>query len=490
MIDSNWERAEKARQALYEKAGRLRMDHLEPPSDSDVWLGTVLGSVRQPTAEGIHLYEGWLGISRERMREHVLVVGRSGSGKTSLLLRQIEQHLFNPEVDTDLCIIDGKGDPKFARQIAKMAHLAGKGPVPIVKVGWKQRSPSAVFKPFVGDNYQVFNQLIALLDLESWGSEGDHHRTNRRRVLQLICGINVDLAYGIPAFEPPRSYEQIVGRLSDTWLAGVYGGTDVASELKDLHPYVPSLRTQIGEALLPFFNVIGENGVTFGDSRVLVISIATTAGSWSAKGLFRMVTAGLVIHMLDREGIGRPLQVFIDEFSDLGGGLTYQVVNQGRSMGVGVLLSTLGQTGLGSDPQHREAIFDSTGTKIYLGHDNIDRFLELAGSEKVPDSRISTKEGLPDTISTGRREELIVSPLEVRRLRKGQCFVVGGGYKTKIHVKQVEPEYTDLSDYDEQKMEDIRFWETKLKRPTLKKSEEPKEPPSKKPPLSDEEIPL
>lgn len=442
-------------QALQEAVGiQVQQTRLPESHPNEFRLGMLLHGNESP--EGISIRGNWVYIDSNHMLEHLLILGSVGSGKTQFLLRLAHEILFSPE-DLDFYIVDGKGDPELAKRIAVMAHRAGKGPVPIMKLGWGEDSPSAVFDGFALGNAQaIYERLIAMFDLNSvQAGDAEFYRVKRRLIFQMVCGVNTRLQYGVEISEPPRDFTELQRRFSLQWLRSTFSESPEAlmiinSAEKDFSGFY----AQLSEPINPLLPLVGAGGFKLGESRVIVFSLNAEASLFNSEYLFRFIGESIRSYISTQPSgkLKRKTYWLIDEFSSFGAGTIEGIINQARSKGMSVTLAMLNPASMGEDDKVREGI-KGCKTLVIFQHDDALELIRKAGTKFIPDSTIRMEEGAEKGVSIGHREVYKIDPEEVRSLPKGGCFIASRGKSIRMQVKLLDG--FSEHEFDENTMEDV-----------------------------------
>ena len=118
-------------------------------------------------------------VSRSELAQHALVVGATGAGKTTTLLRIAEALVTQRQ---GFVVIDLKGDPDIVRRLRQIAERAGRG-----VVVWSLDG-GAVWNPLAhGGASELTDKLIAL---EQWSEP--HYQRAAQRYLHTVLSALVD----------------------------------------------------------------------------------------------------------------------------------------------------------------------------------------------------------------------------------------------------------------------------------------------------------
>ena len=378
-----------------------------------------------------------------KLYQHLFIQGIPGSGKTEFLKSLIRQLVAK---GVRVCVVDGAGNPNFARDICVIAREAGLPPTPVLKYGWINDSPSSVFHGFTGDNHSVFNRLVALFDLEMTGKEGDYYRNIRRGFLNHVCGVNINLRYpNVTPFEPPRSFQELANRLTWSWMNNTFGERQAASILKDREDYFAEFREMIWDKAAPLLDILHEDGFRLGEHPLTVFSINALKGGDTGKYFVQFLAQAFIDHMGRDEGT----VWVIDEIGMFGGEVVKDFTKMGRQYRLGIVMALQSTASLGYK-WHIEEILDSTNIKLIMRCDDAEELRRRAGTKRVTEVRHTFDEtGRGRGGSEGKREVDKITLEEVKRLLPGEMFVENGNsvYKIKSPLVKVKQAFEESMEF-------------------------------------------
>ena len=163
-----------------------------PPTEP---LGTYLSGDLYEWERG-----GQLCLPPEEMWRHGTVVGEPGYGKTMTFLRlaTIAAHY-----GMQVILLDLKGSLKTAAQFVAAMRLIGVGRIAVY--------PQHAYDGWRGDATALYNRLMAMID------PGTH--PYYKRITSALVSLAVHAPVG-----PPRSSQEFLARLDETWLKTAYAG--------------------------------------------------------------------------------------------------------------------------------------------------------------------------------------------------------------------------------------------------------------------------
>ena len=372
----------------------------------------------------------WLGLQREILPQHGLILGQTGSGKTEAIKRMAYE--IATQTDYDLFLVDGKGESDLCDAFRSICHLGGRGNTPVFRLGHNKSGHS--YDGFQGSADAIYNRIMALAELDSAEGNAVHYQAASSLLLQLACKQDPQ--------GPPRSFHQLTQRCDLNYLRVAFKNDpislnqldtlrekDIAGLLYRLH----SLTNDLAPVVNPNGFVLGgETGV-----RSAVFSIRTQSVGYSAKRYFAMLLLDLLDIMGHRQE--RPMVVFIDEFGTLIEKTSdvVKLLSLGRSSEQAVILATQEVASLG-DEITKEKILSNARNRLLMASDAPDEVSALAGTILQVEQTLQTEEGAGTSMGTvGARETFAISPNDVAQLGVGESYFIRQRYTKKLLIKQV-----------------------------------------------------
>ncbi len=388
-------------------------------------------------------------LSDDQLSAHGLILGASGAGKSTTLLRILTDRIRR---ERPVLAIDMKGSPAFARQLADAAAVAGR-PFRL----WTPDGP-AHWNPLEhGNATELKDKLIATERF----TEPHYQRAAERyvqTVLQVLQQAHPDrsptLQEVVRLMDPTRMASMLrsvprpladrvqdyIAGLTPDQLSAIRGlGTRLAI-ITESHtgaylappgdpadgtarPTVDLRRALAGEEVALF----SLNSSTYG-------KLAAQIGTLVVQDLVAAVghrlgdpSTGLGTGARDQAIIG------IDEFSALGGDQVISLLARGRESGASVLLATQELADLDrAAPGLRDQVSGVTAVKIAHRQDvpsSAQAIAQMAGTEKRWEETRQFGGRLLGGLDTGRRtrrqvEQFIVHPNEIKSLRTGHAVLI------------------------------------------------------------------
>ncbi len=394
-------------------------------------------------------------LSGRQLSAHALIVGASGAGKSTTLLKLLGE---NVRLGRPVVAIDMKGSPAFAKSLRDAAAAAGR-PFRI----WTPEGPSGWNPLSHGNPTELKDKLIA----SEHFTEPHYQRAAERYVqtaLQVLAGAHPRQAptleevarlmdpHRLPGLlrGAPREFSErvqdYIACLTPDQLSAIRGlGTRLAlvteshvgAFLKGGAEHVPSV--DVREALA-------------GDAVVLFSLNSSTYGRLASQ-LGALAIQDLVAAAGDRLSAnphGGQAMIGIDEFSALGSDNVISLLARCRESGVSVLLATqeladLDRTARGL----RDQVLGSTAVKIAHRQDvpsSAQTIARMAGTETVwEQTRQMSSHPLFGQYDTGRgtrrqADRFVINPDQISSLATGEAVVITKLPRAQVRTVRVYPQ--------------------------------------------------
>jgi hypothetical protein len=394
-------------------------------------------------------------LSDQQLSAHGLILGASGAGKSTTLLRILTDHVTR---NRPVIVIDMKGSPSFAGELEAAAAAAAR-PFAL----WSIDGPAHWNPLSHGNPTELKDRLIATERFSE-----PHYKRAAERYAQMALGVLAQAHPGQPptlteivtAMDPhrlPRMLRDLPGSLAER----------VQDYLTELGPdqisAVKGLRTRLAllaeSAAGPFLEPARDSGGQIDLRRALsgdaVVVFSLNSGRYPglAAQLGTMVIQDLVSaagERLSAAAGARPVPaiVGIDEFSALGADHVLQLVARGREAGLSIVLATQEL----ADMQRaaaglRDQLLGNAAVKIIHRQDVPDSALtaaQLVGTHQVWERTIQTGGGLLgryDTRRSSRRqvERFVIHPDQIKRLTTGEAILITKQPSTQTRAMRVRP---------------------------------------------------
>ena len=450
---------------------------LMPPPFNFAVVGLLLGAGMLRIAGGGGRFQGLLGararpalpsgavelgvsadgsavtVSDEELAAHGLILGASGSGKSTTLVKLLSAQI---ERGRPVIAIDLKGSPELAQQLAQSAARAGRR----LRV-WSPDGPE-LWNPLANGNAtELKDKLIATERFTEphYQRAAERYVQNAIKVLQEAePGRAPTIADVVEMMDPGRlaaslrklpraradEIQQYLDGLERDQLSAIRGlGTRLAimteshtgAFLRD-GPTAVDLRSALdgGDVVLFSLNSSRYGGLAAQLGTLAIQDLVTAAGE-----RYDRISAAA-------SGDPRPPQatVAIDEFSVLPGPQVLQLIARSRGAGIGVLLVTQEQADFDRNaPGLRDQILGNTALKLIHRQDvpaSARAAAELAGTVKGWEHTF--RSGLfGGPVGDSRRvvDRFIVEPTTIQRFGTGQLLKIRKVPDARADVVRVTP---------------------------------------------------
>jgi hypothetical protein len=422
-----WHHQVRAARALIAAPGSLPL----LSRDGHVVAGATIRAVR-PSA-GQHGAGRAASIPYERLRAHQVVIGSTGTGKTTLLLRLwagfmaagLRRYAAGAGRRPLLVVLDCKGGAssrKVADRTRRVLRDAGARSTAI----WPDEASLSLW------TLPPDRLVTTLLDLIEHGTGGAAYYTD---VMEALVALAVCAPCG-----PPVSSADFLARLDADWLAASYGangdGEAVATirsgkrAFEDVKLRFRALWRRLGAGL--------DGGSSFADADAWYCVLEGTAEVSVAEAQARALIDLLAFHAL---GGDQEILLCVDEFSAVSRRLPIsRLYERSRSLGLAVQVSAQSWEGLaGSEDERQRVAATAEGGIWLLRTPRPSPVADLAGTLPTMDTSRRFSGGGPwgdDGLSRTTRAPVLDGDL-VRRLDVGQvCYVYRGGV-TFLQIKRL-----------------------------------------------------
>ena len=395
-------------------------------ASGQVVVGATIRSVRHRTGRTA-------AIPYPRLRSHQVVIGSTGTGKTTLLLRlwagfmaaALRNHAAGTGGRPLLVVLDCKGGAssrKVADRTRRVLRDAGARSTAI----WPDETPLSLW------TLPPDRLVTTLLDLIEHGTGGAAYYSD---VMEALVSLAVCAPCG-----PPANSADFLARLDPDWLATVYGasgdGAGVATvrssarAFNDVKLRFAALWRRLGSGL--------DGCASYDDADVWYCVLEGTAEVAVAEAQARALTDLLAYHALSGE---REILLCVDEFSAVSRRLPiWQLYERARSLGLAVQVSAQSWEGLAGseDERHRVAATAEGGIWV-LRTPRPDALVALAGTQPYVDTT-RRFDGAGAWSDDGMSRTRLVPVLDgdlVRRLDVGQVAYIYRGGVTFLQIKRL-----------------------------------------------------
>jgi len=391
--------------------------------------GAVIRSAGHPTADLAM-------IPYQRLRSHQVVIGTTGTGKTTLLLRLwagflargLQLHAAGTGGRPLLVVLDCKGGAdsrRVADRVRRVLRDAGARSTAI----WPDEASLSLWEL---PPAELTGTLLDMME----------HGTGAAAYYADIMEAIVELAVGAPC-GPPASAADFLARLDAGWLGLAYAGAGHGAKAA----LVRSAARHVSDIALRFRTLFRRLGTGldgpggFGDADAWYCILEGTADVAVAEAQARALVDLLAQYAAHGVGADREILLAVDEFSAVSRRLPiWQLYERARSLGLAVQVSAQSWQGLAPDDDDRYRLATTAEGGIWLLRTpHPEPVTALAGNRPVLDTSRRLL-GVPRWGHEGSsriREEPVADPALIRRLEVGQAAYIYQGGVTFVQVKRL-----------------------------------------------------
>jgi len=310
-------------------------------------------------------------LSQRLLREHCYIVGRTGSGKTSIGVAQMLTQLIRGHrtetgwtPQSPIIILDLKGDPLLFHSAREEARKRGQEFRFFTLNGGKA---SYRFNPFRGFDSKLRSvpQLVQLildsLSLNHGPGYGKGYFSQQSRYM---------LSQALTNSGKPDSFDGLyktLDRMRRDDPRTYKDAFELLCTIEVLTHYWQLLSTKEQESNNP--NEIIQMADALEERQVVYFYLEAALESISVREIAKLALFNLHAALLDRQAQGaepRQTYLMIDEFQKAAGENFQTIIQQGRSAGMGVILVNQSLSDLKGDIDLRPTIQTNTGTKMFF----------------------------------------------------------------------------------------------------------------------------
>jgi hypothetical protein len=370
----------------------------------------------------------------QRTRSHQVIIGTTGSGKTSLLLRlwagflatALQRHAAGRGRPPLLVVLDCKGGAD-ARRIADRARRVFRETGARGTAVWPDEASLSLW---VLPPDQLITTLADLIE----------HGTGAAAYYADVLEAVVQLAVQAPS-GPPVSTSDFISRLDTGWLTMAYSGDGHDAE----HALIHAAGRQIGDIALRYrtlFRRLGgglDGPGTFADADAWYCILEGTTEIAVAEAQARALVDLLASYAV-RHG-DREILLAVDEFSAVSRRLpVWELYERARSLGLAIQISSQSWQGLAATEDERYRIATTADGGIWLLRTpHPEPVTALAGTRQVTETARWTRRPLSWSHrgSSRLRAVPVADPELIRRLDVGQAAYIYRGGVTFVQVKRL-----------------------------------------------------
>ncbi|GAB4273571.1 type IV secretory system conjugative DNA transfer family protein [Thermincola ferriacetica] len=363
-------------------------------------------------------------LTDEELNGHALLLGATGSGKTTTILNFLQSCC---QRDIPIILIDGKGDPGLAAASQRLAEQAGKRFYLFSTVKPKQ---SCRYNPLKhGGPTELKDKLISTSD---WSEE--HYKKQAERFLQSVfhlfekTGERVDLVnvveklgsdqLGLLIRRLPREEAAQFSNLVDVeGIGGLINRLAVFAESE-----IAGLFVDDGNAL-DLVKAVDESAVVF-------FSLDSLRFPEYARLLGRLIVLDIKTVVSRMFGRNKKIYAVFDEFGVFASGQVVDFVNKSRGAGFHSILSIqdLADLRAGGGETLMNQIVANTNVKIIQRQDVPESAEFLASLIGTRESTVFTHQvdehGLTGIGTVKKERSFLVHPDEIKQLSRGEAVIL------------------------------------------------------------------
>ena len=397
-----WRRQARSARARIAAPGAVPLTH----RNGDVVIGGMIRAVRHP-ARAI------MALPYARLRSHQVVIGTTGTGKTTLLLRLwagfMATALSRQAAGTGrrplLVVLDCKGGAD-SRRIADRARRVLRDAGARATAIWPDDASLSLW------NLPPGRLITTLVDLIEHGRGAAAYYAD---VMEAIVALAVQAP---PA--PPANAADFLARLDADWLMAAYasGDADALAALRAGAQLIPDVALRF-RSLWRRLGTGFEPAGSFADADAWYCILEGTAETAVAEAQARALVDMLASY-ISGPGADADVLLAVDEFSAVSRRLPiWALYERARSLGLAVQVSAQSWPGLAADEDERYRIAATAEGGIWLLRTpHPDPIAGLAGSRRYVDSTRRLVAAPPGT--AGRWGAQVDGPVDGTVERRGQ----------------------------------------------------------------------
>jgi type IV secretory pathway TraG/TraD family ATPase VirD4 len=378
-------------------------------------------------------------ISEDELFRHTLVLGTTGSGKTTAALSVMKQAIF---AGWGVMLIDLKGDPDNTSALADAAHSVG------ARYNQFSITPgerSDIWQPLAAGDANA--RMSKVITLSEWSEP--YYRSVCERFAQTTFMLlernqqHPDFQKLIRFLDQPAALHQLTGALSDIerdnverYLARLIEDRSQLSALAGLAARIGTLTDSAGplaqpnsQAAIDVKHLSQHGGVV-----AFTLNSARSAVTAARIGTLAVLDIqSMVAERIASRECARPILVCVDEFSALDADHLLGLFARARSARVAMLLATQELADLSRVREgFAQQILGLTGTKIILRQEVAESANDLAATIGTQTVWKETRQvdrsklfgGSSGMASRRQVEEFIIHPNTLKRLSRGRAILL------------------------------------------------------------------
>jgi hypothetical protein len=373
-------------------------------------------------------------IPYQRLRSHQVIIGTTGTGKTTLLLRLwagflargLQLYAAGAGHRPLLVVLDCKGGAdsrRIADRVRRVLREAGARRTAV----WPDEASLSLWDL---PPAQLTSTLVDMIE----------HGTGAAAYYTDVMDAIVALVVGAPA-GPPASAADFLARLDPGWLGVAYpalGHEEEAALLRSASRHIPDIALRFRTLFRRLGTGLdGPGGYPDADAWYCILEGTSDVAVAEAQA---RALVDLLAHYA-AHGPGREILLAVDEFSAVSRRLPiWQLYERARSLGLAVQVSTQSWQGLAPDDDDRYRIAATADGGIWLLRTpHPEPVTALAGERPGMDTsrRLLGNPRWSHEGSSRSRVAPVADPALIRRLGVGQVAYIYQGGVTYIQVKRL-----------------------------------------------------
>jgi hypothetical protein len=374
-------------------------------------------------------------IGYQRMRSHQVVIGTTGTGKTTLLLRLwagfmatgLRRHAAGLGQPPLLVVLDCKGGSaarRVADRVRRVLREAGTRSTAV----WPDEASLSLW------TLPPRQLTTTLVDLIEHGTGGAAYYTD---VMEALIGLAVEAPCG-----PPLSSQDLLARLEPGWLSMAYASSGTQAD----HTMISSAAGHLADVALRYRTLFrrlgdgldGPGGFEDADAWYCILegTDQVSVAESQARALVDLLASFAI-----RGPVKREILLAVDEFSAVSRRLPiWQLYERARSLGLAVQVSAQSWHGLGATEDERHRIAASAEGGIWLLRTpEAEPVIAFAGTRKEVDTtrRLVRFPFWARSGSSRLAHVPVADPALIRDLDVGQAGYIYRAGVTYIQVKRL-----------------------------------------------------
>ncbi|MBW3058906.1 MAG: hypothetical protein CXB60_07620 [Spiroplasma poulsonii] len=372
------------------------------------------------------------GLIKSNLTQHTLLVGTTGSGKTTTLMQIIKELRFKFRETT--IIIDGKGDVNLIEKI-------------------KQQDPNAFiweiggtteYKPFANKNKVILaDKIMSLFDF----SEQYYQNLAHNYLLLLLDTLlKNDIAItfdNLVKYFPIKQLEKLIAFNDNSIsLLSNFDEKDINGLFNQLNVYNTQLNNSLGNKNTLLELITKHKTILFSINSLMYPKLAGSVGKIIIQDLKELTTL---------KQVNQKINIVLDEFNVFASETIINLINKSRSFNYQCFLSFQTINDLKTNNMNlTDTIFGNVSTIVChsLKDPNTAEYIaSVFGTQETEKltRQLDFKNNTADMGSVRSVDEFIVHPNDLKTLKIGECYLKTTLSIGKLFIKkiQVDPTYLD-----------------------------------------------